>query len=909
MKKILNKIFSLMTIATTSVSLPIVLTSCSQPIEKTKNNGELFNNNQQENLNGILFNDMYFKDIEEATNYYLINKKPLDTKTVIGDLNDSIIDKEFNRLNINKIYDYVPSKIKKAYKTASGKYVEDYNAAKKSYVNYGLIREGYDDFYGNIFSNREDAVKSIKNHTNKLNVPYYEFTDVNGKNVKVNPLNSKDIIEFKKYALTSIAKSNSALNDSNPFGLKYYIKNKKTGYFEDYLSSKNTSTNNLIDKDYIVKTNDLFNDISTISNTLKNEMQKMFIDYLKIENGVKINLSVSQNRYDDIYGGDRNIYKFKYNGAQHDSIDFEVPISDIYKILEKDITKDENLDFYKNTFYAFINRKVLEKSSNIHIKRGGDNYKLAEEATNLDIYGKKFNIEFAGTIDVGFTIGTDFCLLEHGSEDINNNGYYVGDALFNLNFKFTDQTKLINNFYNYLLDKLPNILFNLSSFSDSANFNSLAKLFENAVISESDYKSSLYKFVVKFINDDFNTNGSLNVNNKDYTYFDYNGYPYDNQPIYAKLRDQKKLLTELANRPKDILNNSISLKIINDFLYNSFGMSKENDSILNNDNIELVIEYNGYPIFSLNNDYVNMVKISNNVNNINDILNNILGLKNSEIDEVLINVSNKIDINKKYTNKILNNNYSPIFSIDNKESFNIDSFVKRYQKLFNNDFPLEERLKSDSSSLDPNPRVSTLGIVLAIYDYEKRLSEIDESKINTSSNGNGSELITSNNNLLILRNKDGSLVQVNVGQIINDPNAINVTLSDGNKNIVATTSVEVEKLLKQNAVLEPAKVIVIYDLDNNVVNSDFVIDGSYGDGNYDSEETIVDNALNTLIFSKNTDYVYYQKDDNTNELIKNSINQIYSLNLNNNLYYYPSFNDARNQLKSYIELNSTKINN
>lgn len=257
-------------------------------------------------------------------------------------------------------------------------------------------------------------------------------------------------------------------------------------------------------------------------------------------------------------------------------------------------------------------------------------------------------------------------------------------------------------------------------------------------------------------------------------------------------------------------------------------------------------------------------------------------------------------------NSFVKGSRKEIFSVDKYNNFSLKNFSKKYENLFSNNTSLllKDRLNQDSSSLNPIARKSNLGIVLSLYEYEKRMSTLERNNLSKKS-----EIINDDNNLLILRQKGGDLIPVNVGQIVNEPNAINLPLYNSTEVKVATTNKEVEDLLKQNAILEPAKVVVIYDLDGNVVSSDFVIDGSYGDGNYDNKDTVIDNALNTFILNQNTELVYYQKNDGTSEKIKNSINQIYTLNLNGNLYYYPSFNDARNQLKNYIETNSTKIIN
>lgn len=47
-------------------------------------------------------------------------------------------------------------------------------------------------------------------------------------------------------------------------------------------------------------------------------------------------------------------------------------------------------------------------------------------------------------------------------------------------------------------------------------------------------------------------------------------------------------------------------------------------------------------------------------------------------------------------------------------------------------------------------------------------------------------------------------------------------------------------------------------------------------------------------------YVFYLDGDNKYFLVKNKINKIYELKLNNKVYYYPTHNALMNQLKSYL---------
>ena len=66
--------------------------------------------------------------------------------------------------------------------------------------------------------------------------------------------------------------------------------------------------------------------------------------------------------------------------------------------------------------------------------------------------------------------------------------------------------------------------------------------------------------------------------------------------------------------------------------------------------------------------------------------------------------------------------------------------------------------------------------------------------------------------------------------------------------------------------MEPAKVIVVYDLYENIINPginlvDGTLTGSTSDVLYDSEKTILDNIYRTLIVKKDVNQIFYKNDD------------------------------------------------
>ena len=169
-------------------------------------------------------------------------------------------------------------------------------------------------------------------------------------------------------------------------------------------------------------------------------------------------------------------------------------------------------------------------------------------------------------------------------------------------------------------------------------------------------------------------------------------------------------------------------------------------------------------------------------------------------------------------------------------------------------------------------------------------------------------LITNfNDDVLVLRDNTDQWLTLNYAEFLGTGDSINSPLSNG---VVKTyeTNQERQNMLNQNKNLKPAKVIAIYDLDGKIVNSDFRLDNSeFGDGSYDDRQTVINNALNTVIVNQTPDLVFYKENNGKNTLVKNEVNEVYELTLNNKNYYYPTFSDAKNELISYIKNNCVYI--
>ena len=86
----------------------------------------------------------------------------------------------------------------------------------------------------------------------------------------------------------------------------------------------------------------------------------------------------------------------------------------------------------------------------------------------------------------------------------------------------------------------------------------------------------------------------------------------------------------------------------------------------------------------------------------------------------------------------------------------------------------------------------------------------------------------------------------------------------------------------------------------------FKLDGvadTSNDALYDSERNILDNLYRTTIIKKDPNKSYYENDDGSYTLIDNSVYWVYSLNWDNKINYFVSYEDAKNYLREQIKIN------
>lgn len=265
-KKLLGWFSLILPVTATAVAVPLSISHTTKQeatTNKTSNSTTLNSDNKK-----IIYDGKYYSSVDQAADDVLANSKIIQDKFMIGDLQDAIFDTQTKRLDESKLKDYDISRLSKVYQTASGKYTSSYEDAKQSFVNNALVTEAYDDLNGNIFYNENDALNSLRSHTQGVPVPYYTVTTPDGVDVKINPLNQYDINKFKNIAASWVA--NQTLGGNN-FKLELYLKDQNGNYVKRNLDSTNSNNNT----DSLYKNNDI--------SSKENEIADAFVQVYKDE--------------------------------------------------------------------------------------------------------------------------------------------------------------------------------------------------------------------------------------------------------------------------------------------------------------------------------------------------------------------------------------------------------------------------------------------------------------------------------------------------------------------------------------------------------------------------------------------------------------------------------------------------
>ncbi|MDE5599535.1 MAG: hypothetical protein K2I49_01215, partial [Ureaplasma sp.] len=164
---------------------------------------------------------------------------------------------------------------------------------------------------------------------------------------------------------------------------------------------------------------------------------------------------------------------------------------------------------------------------------------------------------------------------------------------------------------------------------------------------------------------------------------------------------------------------------------------------------------------------------------------------------------------------------------------------------------------------------------------------------------------------IVVLYKNGTPTTMNYREFLSGDYNVVANLIDNKINLVNSKS-ELNDLIVNTTNIQPAKVVVVYDLLNNIINPGIELTEEQkllttSDAIFDSSNTIVDNILRTKLVPRDEKNIYYKDDDGEYRKVRNKVNEIYTLNIDGNTYYFPSHDKLMIQLRKYLATQAERI--
>ena len=895
-KKIL--IVSSTIVLSSLIATPISTLVYSVSKEKSKVNIQ----NSSDNEYKYLYKDKYYNSYDDIVEDVLRENSEIIFKDLYyGNVNDAIFDQESKRLNIAQMrkFDHKnPSRLLEAWINALGQHTRDFNEAKRSYINEGLVQYKYIDMFGNMFPTYSEANESNKKSTKFDEIAYYELKDEEGKDIKINPLNLEDVNEVKKIALNEISKGLAGTSAQSPFKLAFMEEKEEKKNELNEFSITESSDSSFFYSSFDNIVNKLF-DVINIS-------MKEWIENIKVDVRISLlnkNSHLTHNYYLEIeneYSGitdyievvkSINNYGNSYTNDKRDLIIKNVKLKDLH-IFDSFLNTSYFYDENRNSDYLNIKNWIQKKGGKKRAREAEITFKSTIwDNKNEDI---KVKILCSGSGDAGYG-GVDIEIMKDGAnlwlgkpqlyfatnvvefdsnsiKDFNNNGFM---DVFN---KKLEEQSLGVNYKKHLENIINDII------GDNDN-NLLQKVFDA-------YKKNTNSF--KNINNIYTkpdkAKGKLNPFFENSETF-FNKEQKNNINLKAVLKDnENKIIDYIKNYLKGIEN--VFEKQNQYIMYNGFPLFKieiKNSNIKNEELLSIDKEN------SISSFYIKYYK-----NNINNLKNKVFEIKNvSSIDWKRKNKSNWYCeyINNKQT-YITNEYFDSINSL--RKTLLIRSDEKDYEP------------KGWKGS-DKNYKETLInGIFGAINAYNKNILAMSNSSYNKFKESNS---FVQPENILVLKNNRQENLKTIYAKILSQkeysPDMFNPPMNS-NKNLdkMANNEFSEKRIRELYHKIEPSKIIVVYDITGKVINPGIGLDGianTSNDALYDSEKNILDNLYRTTIIKKDPNMSYYQNDDGTYTLINNKVNWVYSLKWENKTNYFTTYNDTKRYLKEMIKIDTIKI--
>lgn len=281
------------------------------------------------------------------------------------------------------------------------------------------------------------------------------------------------------------------------------------------------------------------------------------------------------------------------------------------------------------------------------------------------------------------------------------------------------------------------------------------------------------------------------------------------------------------------------------------------------------------------------------------------------LDQILVNVSNKIDLNHSNVAKdYVNRNtyvYKPENSYLETKPGVYDKDAVEFNIKKNNQYLAADKYIPHLSNKENEPYVMTGGIISAIDLYNQNLESLGKldpiTKRFVDINGIKANEIDEtvalfNQELGVLKNENLYYSEVPYGA-----KNFNLSLSDATAGYsFATTQAQLDTIKNNLSAFTKPRPIWILDCD--ILDDDYFLNAASPQYD-DSPELILENALRTTRLSHDTNYVMYHDpyDGSWTPILRNRF-MLYVVEIENKEYYYLTLDLARKAVEQYIKLHS-----
>ncbi|MGL5438183.1 MAG: hypothetical protein ACRDA7_00360 [Metamycoplasmataceae bacterium] len=862
-----------------AISIPVVAlcsfnSGISSVNKNNDNNNSIYGNEEFK----YLFNNKYYDSLDDITDELLNNNKYINSELYYGNAKDAVFDQESERVNINQLREFDSSRISSAYLNAFGAHEQDFNKAKKSFVNEGLVKYKYQDTNGKLHSSFSEAKREILKGVKVDEAVFHKIKDIGDvadkKEYKINPLNKDDIKLMKEIAINNAKKSINNVT-STPFGIKPMIKNNDKSEI-----SKDNFTN-LKNIDELLSINEIFSERS-IDNLFNDVYTKIKNEYNKIIDKIWKNSKFKAELSFQYASGDEKKLTPNYN------ISFDIKNiktnndMKIYRTLgpivdKKRVNKVTSVDFHNinyehlNNFNVFLNRNTWNKQL-------FGNAKVVRTTQQTGWVG--FERDLADTLTFTNFLDNSFEIFSNGNDGSKGNGqdhiwginvqilhpgkWDQTQLYFDVKFSLENETLFFKEIYNQI-----STIFNHNNNNNQSKEKDLNNTLKGNIITS--FNTELYNYIT-----------TKNYFNEKYSKYNKGISSVDNLNfVFNKIKN----VLEDVNNPDNEFKNQYKANFIDKLL-----------KIYNDNSISHFLTYNNMPIFQINKQ---------------------IEFENDEID--ITNKFYKSYLSKSIFNQKTNNlsDFKNISTLISKDGEIIkDKFIDI--KMENGYFKIPKNITEYQGQLNNNaggaPIVNSNGFYYALNSYNKNLEYLNKKYSNNLPEEIKKKLINNiEENVLVLRDLSEPNFTLNsyFGKFISLLYDFNEPLSSNE--ILIYDKITLQTSIEASNNIDPAKVIVIYDLSGNIVNpgisiGDDLVMQTTSDAMYDSERTILDNIYRTLIVKKDPNKVFYKNENGTHTLLDYQTNFVFELSYNKKDHYFLSYEKARLYLRDIISLEAQKVN-